>query len=378
MKQVNRTAILNHLRLEGPHPRAELARNLKVDGTTITNLVRELMKEKLIYVKEIGRSVTGKPQDILDINPEGSYAAGISLLQDSISSVILNLKGEAVYRERIAISYSISRDKLKELIKKLITNILMNNKSTSLKGLGIAYSGILPVESEYPVTVFNVGALEGLDVKSLLPEEFISKTRFIGGTRAIAETEMWLNKIPRDSNFCVIDLGIGIGCACINDGKIQTGEKGIAGEIGHTRIEPGGEKCVCGHFGCLETLASLRSVIKKVGSVLKKDSISFQDIVSLYQSGNDDVVEILNYAAKYIAIAAGNIINLENPLHLIFSGPMLELGEPFLDEIKQHIKDTALSEFLENLEIRRSSMIDYGYATGAAIVFIKDNFEIHE
>lgn len=376
MKRINRTAILNHFRLKGPLPRAEIARNLKVDGTTITNLVRELHKDNLIYVKEVGRSVTGKPQDILDINPSGSYAAGISLSQDSVSGVIINLKGESVYRERISISPSISRDKLMELIKRIIENILSFNTETPLKGVGIAYSGILPFLSKYPTKVLNVMAFEGLNIETLLPEEFAPKTRLIGATRAIAEAEIWFSKISKDSNnFCVIDLGIGIGFASVCNGTIQTGENGIAGEIGHMRIVPDGEKCICGHYGCLETLASLNFIKKKIKSALNQNDINFDDIIDLYKSGNSIVRQIVNNSAKYIAIAAGNVINLNNPSKLVFSGQMMELGESFLDEIRLNIKDTVLFELFKNVEIKRSSILDYGYATGAAIICIKDIFE---
>jgi len=377
MKQINRSAFLNHLRLAGPLPRAQIARNLKVDGTTITNLVRELLKENLIHVKEIGRSVTGKPQDILDINPSGAYAAGISLSQDSVSSVIVNLKGEAVYRERIEISYSINRDKLLELIKKIIKNLLNYITDNRLKGFGIAYSGILPFKSKYPVRVANVKAFEGLNFESLLPEEFSSKTLLIGSTRAIAETEMWFNKSLHESNFCIIDLGIGIGFANVSGGKIQTGQRGIAGEIGHIRVIPDGEKCICGHFGCLETVASLNTIIKKSRSALNKDNIKFEDIISLYKSGNNSIKEIINLAVKYISIAVGNIININNPSSFIFSGPMLELGEQFLNDIKLQVKDSALPELLEEVDLKKSYLPDYGYATGAAILFIKNIFEVH-
>jgi transcriptional regulator of PTS gene len=39
-------------------------------------------------------------------------------------------------------------------------------------------------------------------------------------------------------------------------------------EIGHTQVDPYGKRCYCGNHGCLETIASVESVLElaQVGS----------------------------------------------------------------------------------------------------------------
>ncbi|OGV50169.1 MAG: hypothetical protein A2017_18575 [Lentisphaerae bacterium GWF2_44_16] len=376
MRKINRSAVLNHLRQTGPRPRAEIARDLKMDGTTITHLVRELLKEKLLCVQSIGRSSTGKPQDLLDINPDGATAAGISLAPGSVSGVILNLKGEVISREHIMTSHSISRQKLMGFIEKIIENILSHPSNQSLRELGVAYHGIFPVKEKSSLRTLHLPALEGLDIKSRLKEKYGFEPRLISATRAVAEAEMWLGNMSAAPDFCIVDLGVGIGSVNISSGVIQYGTRGLAGELGHTKIIPDGEKCLCGHFGCLETVASINAIEKKTGAALKRD-IHFDEIVHLFKSGNKTVKNIISNAAKYLAIATGNMINLHNPSKLIFSGLLMELGEPFFDEIKLHISESALPELLEDTILQRSSLGDYSPAIGAAVISIKDIFAIH-
>ena len=55
----------------------------------------------------------------------------------------------------------------------------------------------------------------------------------------------------------------GIGGAIILDGKLWTGASGFAGEVGHITIDTEGLECVCGNTGCLETVASAPSIVRR-------------------------------------------------------------------------------------------------------------------
>ncbi|MEJ1528668.1 ROK family protein, partial [Escherichia coli] len=46
--------------------------------------------------------------------------------------------------------------------------------------------------------------------------------------------------------------------------KILLNQRGNLGEIGHIQIDPLGERCHCGNFGCLETIASNSAIEAKV------------------------------------------------------------------------------------------------------------------
>ena len=69
-------------------------------------------------------------------------------------------------------------------------------------------------------------------------------------------------------------IGNGIGGAIILDGKLWTGSSGFAGEVGHITIDTEGIECVCGNTGCLETLASAPSIVRRARERLHRDSTS--------------------------------------------------------------------------------------------------------
>src|SRR5690606_1022165 len=47
-------------------------------------------------------------------------------------------------------------------------------------------------------------------------------------------------------------IGTGVAAGVILNGRLHRGHNGMAGEIGHMIVEPGGARCNCGQYGCLE------------------------------------------------------------------------------------------------------------------------------
>ena len=57
-------------------------------------------------------------------------------------------------------------------------------------------------------------------------------------------------------DLAYLAVGTGVSAGVILDGRLHRGARGLAGEIGHVIVEPGGAPCACGQHGCLETLVS--------------------------------------------------------------------------------------------------------------------------
>jgi len=72
LRQINLSAILNHIRIEKPISRSILAERTGLNKATISNLVNELIDKK--FVKELGvkNSGIGRPSSQLILNPEAS------------------------------------------------------------------------------------------------------------------------------------------------------------------------------------------------------------------------------------------------------------------------------------------------------------------
>jgi len=74
----------------------------------------------------------------------------------------------------------------------------------------------------------------------------------------------------------VLKVSDGIGAGILLDGSLRVGDKNNAGEIGHTVVESKGVLCPCGHYGCLETVATTRVFLEKGREIYRscQDSIA--------------------------------------------------------------------------------------------------------
>jgi glucokinase len=71
-----------------------------------------------------------------------------------------------------------------------------------------------------------------------------------------ALAEWYFGLAQNIQDFVVIILCTGLGGGLFLNGRLLHGHTFMAGEIGHTTVQPDGPLCLCGGRGCLETLVS--------------------------------------------------------------------------------------------------------------------------
>lgn len=94
-------------------------------------------------------------------------------------------------------------------------------------------------------------------------------------------------------DLLMIAVGTGVGGGLVVDGALYRGGYGIAGEIGHVRIEREGRECGCGLRGCLEQYAS--------GSALER-------------AASAAAAEDPSGAARVLEMAGGDAAAIEGPM----------------------------------------------------------------
>ncbi|MBQ1393937.1 MAG: ROK family protein, partial [Lachnospiraceae bacterium] len=153
---------------------------------------------------------------------------------------------------------------LSDIAASIEEKIQKNNvKKEDVVGIGIGVPG--PVTADGTVLkcvnlgwgIFNVAE----EVKKLTGIENVK----VGNDANVAALgEMWQGGGKGYKNIVMMTLGTGVGGGIILDGKILTGSKGAAGEIGHITVNYDEEDtCNCGKKGCLEQFASATGIVKE-------------------------------------------------------------------------------------------------------------------
>lgn len=126
-------------------------------------------------------------------------------------------------------------------------------------------------------------------------------------------------------NVLVVTLGTGVGGGLILNGRLYHGARGSAGEIGHTKVEFGGELCSCGERGCLEAYVGAPRLLAYAGRL----GADFGDTKALSEAarrGNKIALEVLKRAGEVLGIGLSNAVYLLNPEWILLTGGVAGAG----------------------------------------------------
>lgn len=113
----------------------------------------------------------------------------------------------------------------------------------------------------------------------------------------------------------------GTGAGIISNGRIFIGRNGNVGEIGHIQVDPLGERCHCGNFGCLETVAANAAIEQRVRHLLEQgyqsrltpDDCTIKTICKAANKGDATACEVIEYVGRHLGKTIAIAINLFNP-----------------------------------------------------------------
>ena len=181
-------------------------------------------------------------------------------------------------------------------------------------------------------------------------------------------------------NLFYITIGDGIGGALILDGKLWTGASGFAGEVGHMTIDTEGLPCVCGNTGCLETVASGPSIVRRAKERLYRDSTSSlsrlglnknftaDDVAHEAREGDDFAAMMIERTGRYIGTGVAGVINLLNTERIVLGGGVMDAGPLILNPIVQEVKRRAFQPCFEATQIVIAELGADAAPIGAALL----------
>jgi glucokinase len=183
-------------------------------------------------------------------------------------------------------------------------------------------------------------------------------------------------------------VGTGIGGGIINDGELDRGARGAAGEIGHTVFNEDGPLCGCGRRGCVEAMASRTAIERDVRalSAEKGESLALKimrdrnkprmtsSVLAAALKAKDPIVtEVLANAEHALGLLAGNLVNILDPDMVVIGGGIAQrLKKVFVGPIRELARTRFLRPDPDNhVRIEHATLGDYSGALGACALASK-------
>lgn len=387
LKEYNKKIILNIIRTNKTISRADISHQTGLSATAVGGIVESLIQEGYIYEIGSGQSSGGRKPVLLSLKPKSFYSIGIDLDVDTINVLLMDITGDVIDKTNHANTMIRDCSKLSEIILPLVNAILYKNNInvSKLLGLGISVPGLIDIEGKTVIMAPNLG-WNYVDIVDVFKEILNIPVYIENEAKCSAICENWVGQCIADKDFVCINIKTGIGAGIFTSGKLYRGASGTAGEVGHIVVDEGGTRCGCGNYGCLETVASTPSIIKRCIKYVKQgvvsslnniehiENVTIDDIVSAALQQDSFALNLLNESARYIGIAVSNIVNTLNPSKVVLGKDFCKYAEVVMDVIKGVVKTKAIEYASSEVDVVASNIGQDSSAMGAAIIPVKKLF----
>ena len=232
MRQVNRTLILNKIRMR-PISRAELAEETGLTRASVTQIVEELIREGIVVeTSMIGRSRLGRRSTQLAIDAKAGTIFGISLDQAQCVVGAINMRGE-VLRQTVELISGRAvpevLDAIAEIIKKQQTALGLDPKR--VRGISISVPGPVNADNGSILTHDGFSAWHNLPLAEMLSVRTGQPVWLETAANAQALDEKYFG--TRGENFILVRVSESISTGAIVRGELYRGAPDFVVQLGN-------------------------------------------------------------------------------------------------------------------------------------------------
>lgn len=378
IKQTNAGSVYRLIDQLGPVSRIDLSRFAQLAPASITKIVRELLDAHLVQETEIQEPGSrGRPAVGLMVETEAWHYLSLRISRGEINLALRDLSSKLVVEEEQSLPLEDSSSFMTRVIEHIDRFFVRHqHKLERLTAIAITLPGIIDTENgiihrmPFYDDVQDIplgGALESrIGVPVYLQHDISAWT--------MAEALFGASRGARDVIQVVIDHNVGAGV--ITDGRLLHAGSSSLVEIGHTQVDPYGKRCYCGNHGCLETIASVESVLEltqmrmkqSMSSLLHQQPLTVEWLCQAAVQGDLLAKDIISGVGSHVGRILAIMVNLFNPQKILIGSPFNQAADILFPAITACIRQQSLPAYSRHITVESTQFLNRGTMTGAALV----------
>lgn len=260
----NLSAVLRLVHTRRGATRAELTRLTGLNRSTVGGLVTELAGLGLVLEAEPAIDGVGRPSPRIEPHP-GVVAVTVNPDIDAVTVGMVGLGGRVRHRVRRATRRVPSVERAVTVAAAAIESLLTEAEPVRVLGLGIAVPGLVREADGSVVLAPHLGWRDEPVAAAFTTGTGIA-ARVANDARLAAVAECLYGAGAGHGSVVYLNgSASGIGGGVVIEGRPLRGRSGFAGELGHTVVNPAGQRCHCGRRGCLETEVTRDRLLDALG-----------------------------------------------------------------------------------------------------------------
>ncbi|EDY44783.2 ROK family protein [Streptomyces sp. SPB074] len=308
--------------------RAVLTSALGVTRATAGAVAAELESLGLIRVDARPAAPAGshgRPSHRLALDPDGPVVLAAQVHADGYRAALVGLGGQLVATSPgcemvgadpadvlgsvVAAGLALLRETGRRCVGAglAVPSAVAEPEGTALNPLHVAWPAGAPVRDIFTAQVHAAG----LDVPAFAGNDI--------NLMALAEHRHGAGRGAR--HLLVVATGHrGVGGALVVDGRPHTGSSGLALEVGHLVVRPGGHPCYCGGRGCLDVETDPRALLLALGRTPGDSQMrEAQDLIAAH-GAEPAVRAAVETLTDRLGLGLAALVNILNPDRILLGG----------------------------------------------------------
>jgi fructokinase len=293
------------------------------------------------------------------------FRLGIDLGGTKIEGIALAADGAEVFRKRIDTEREHGHAHILNRVKTLYDE-LAGHIHNAPHTFGIGTPGAISRQTGL-LKNSNTVCLNGQPIKAELERLLGRKIEIQNDANCFAMAEALHGAgVGKNLVFGII-MGTGCGGGIVYKGEVFTGPQSIAGEWGHTSIDPNGPLCYCGQRGCVETYISGGGAEARYAEKYGERK-SFAEIEAAFRAGEPRAMEFMKFYFQKFGRSLANLINILDPDIVVIGGGVSKMKSLYVEGVAE----VARQVFSDSLEtpVVQNKLGDSAGVIGAALVGI--------
>jgi predicted NBD/HSP70 family sugar kinase/DNA-binding XRE family transcriptional regulator len=353
LKHSNRMALFRQLRVRPGQSRVDLAQALGLTKSTVSALTRELIDEGWLVERDVvATGDLGRRPTPLFVDPTRLLLLGAQVGIGHVRVVMTSLTGKVLAARSASYDTSLEIEAcILTLTRALLAAAARRGEAQRIIGIGVGMPGGVDQAGDQlvfaPHVHWNQVPFGALLRQALRGSPLSGVPVFMqndADVAALGETEF--NPSPMADPLLLVLVGEGVGAGLVVGGRLLTGARGLAGEVGHMVLQIDGPRCSCGRRGCAEALIGGRALLQ--------------------QSGDAQAAAAVAQAGRYLGVLLQNLAAAYDPACIVLGGPAMALGDALLAPVRATLQEYAEAARLPEPALRVSCFGDDLIAVGAA------------
>ncbi|KRB78523.1 ROK family transcriptional regulator [Nocardioides sp. Root190] len=344
--------------------RSDLRAVTGLSRTAVVARVNALAESGLVLLGAELASTGGRPAGSLVVNHLAGIVLTAAIGRSRSQVAIYDLGGTELSASAVDHEIGAGPDDVMPGVAEHLRTLLTPDLPPVL-GIGVSLPGVVDPERGVSVDTPVMAGWDGVPLAPYLDGIAAAPLFLANDADAMARSE-FLGHASSVRDVLVVKASTGIGLGVIADGRIISGSRGGAGDLGHTKVpEAVGRPCRCGDVGCLETLAAgwaLVARLREEGRTVEH----IRDLVAQALVGDAEAKQLLRESGRQVGELLAVAINLLNPQAVVLGGDMAAAYDVYAAGVREAVYARASALATRELQFLPATYGDRAGLVGCA------------